>query len=431
MRYLSLFSGIEAASCAWAPLGWSPVAFAEIDPFACAVLKHHYPDVPNLGDVCGITPAMLRDLGPVDVVIGGFPCQDLSVAGLRAGFGGVRSSLFFEMVRIVHELRPTVFVWENVPGLLSSNRGRDFAAVLMALDRIGLDGAWTSLDAQFFGLAQRRQRVFGVFARRDIGARRCAEILSLASRMSGHPAPRRATGEGAPYSTTPSLTASGRGVSRAGDSRGQDPLVPVLSGSRGFRSGEGGQRNDLDSHGAYIPMLSPALRAEGFDASEDGNGRAALIPVHARSENAHGQRMDGESETFVPVAYACQGTNVGEMGTLRQGNGHVTGGVPFVPVASFDERNITSAANRTRVEYGSPANTLHAEPLSVITPMAVRRLLPVECERLQGFPDGWTDVLYRGKSAADGNRYRAIGNSMAVPVIRWLGERIQAVLGDV
>ena len=159
MRYISVCSGIEAATVAWEPLGWEPVAFAEIDPFACAVLKHHYPDVPNLGDISKVdwTPYA----GTVDIVVGGTPCQSFSIAGKREGLDGA-SGLVFEYFRLLREVHPRWFVWENVPGSLSSNGGRDFQSILRAWDQCGYHVAWAVLDAQYFGVPQRRRRVFAV-----------------------------------------------------------------------------------------------------------------------------------------------------------------------------------------------------------------------------------------------------------------------------
>ena len=157
MRYVSLFSGIEAASCAWGPLGWEAVAFSEIDPFCNAVLATRFPSVPNLGDISKVEWKEMR--GEIDVVIGGSPCQSFSVAGKRTGLKG-ESGLMLEFIRAVREVMPRCFVWENVPGALSSENGEAFRCLLRAMDEVGYGLAWRILDAQFFGLAQRRERVF-------------------------------------------------------------------------------------------------------------------------------------------------------------------------------------------------------------------------------------------------------------------------------
>lgn len=157
MRYISLFSGIEAATVAWEPLEWEPLCFAELDPFPCAVLEHRYPDVPNVGDVTKVNWKKFK--GKCDVVVGGSPCQSFSVAGKREGLSG-ESGLMFEYVRAVREVRPRWFLWENVPGALSSEGGEAFRQLLSEMDKLGYGLAWRILDAQFFGVAQRRRRVF-------------------------------------------------------------------------------------------------------------------------------------------------------------------------------------------------------------------------------------------------------------------------------
>ena len=171
-RYISLFSGVEAATVAWHPLGWEPVAFAEFDKFPSAVLKHHYPDVPNVGDVTKHDWKQYE--GKVELVVGGSPCQSFSVAGKRLGMDDPRGNLALEYLRVIRDVKPRWFLYENVPGLLHSNGGRDFATVLSGLVKCGYRVAWRVLDAQYFGLAQRRKRVFLVGHLRD---GRAAEVL--------------------------------------------------------------------------------------------------------------------------------------------------------------------------------------------------------------------------------------------------------------
>lgn len=197
MRYLSLFSGIEAASVAWGPLGWEPAAFAEIDPFPCAVLEERYPGVQNLGDVSGVDwRKFVKRRGKPDVLVGGSPCQSFSIAGSRTGLDGA-SGLMWEYVRAVREVRPRWVLWENVPGALSSSHGEDFRCLLEALDAFGYGLAWRVLDAQFFGLAQRRERVFLVGrlgerppSRFSLSRRACLGILDRAARR-GRTLPRQ------------------------------------------------------------------------------------------------------------------------------------------------------------------------------------------------------------------------------------------------
>lgn len=168
IRYISLFSGIEAASCAWEPLGWEPVAFSEIEPFPCAVLAERFPDVPNLGDITEINwREVLEKYGEVDLIVGGSPCQSFSVAGKREGLSG-ESRLMFEYIRSVQEVRPRWFVWENVPGALTSEGGAAFGQLLREMDGLGYGVAWRVLDSRFFGVPQRRRRVFAVGRLGDI-----------------------------------------------------------------------------------------------------------------------------------------------------------------------------------------------------------------------------------------------------------------------
>lgn len=389
MRFLSLFSGIEAASAAWAPLGWECAGVAEIDPFACAVLADRHPHVRNLGDITKITEMDVAALGAVDLVIFGSPCQDLSIAGKQKGLAGARSGLFFLAVDIITWSRlwcGTRFaLWENVPGALSSNKGRDFAAVVDAL--AGLDGTavppkgwgtegcavgteamveWSTLDAQWFGVAQRRRRVFALADFGDWAGRQ--PILLEPKGLRGDSPPSREAGQ----NIAGSLTASaGRRGGVNDPEHGQlVETVATLDASFGRLQGASGQDAN-HGHSHLIPQTTHTLRGEGFDASEDGTGR----------------------------------------------------GTPLV--ASW----------------------------------AVRRLTPTECERLQGFPDGHTrtsnwsgwramddsetpdgcianglEVRQNKKTGrwrvkdVDGPRYKTLGNSMAVPVIRWIGQRIELAL---
>ena len=178
MKYISIFSGIEAATVAWQPLGWEPLAFSEIDPFPSTVLQHHYPNVPNLGDITKID--WRPYVGAADIVVGGSPCQSFSVAGKREGLAGA-SGLMFEYIRAVRELRPRWFVWENVPGAFTSEQGEAYRQLLSEMDALGYGLAWRVLDAQFFGVAQRRERVFLVGS---LGTMRCAEVLFERESMS-------------------------------------------------------------------------------------------------------------------------------------------------------------------------------------------------------------------------------------------------------
>lgn len=454
MRYLSLFSGIEAASSAWAPLGWTPVAFAEIEPFPSGVLSHHYPNVTNLGDITKITQDDVESLGHLDLVVGGFPCQDVSIAGKRAGLkyddgSSTRSGLFFTAMRIAEWARARWLVVENVPGLFNNKEGADFAAVVGAMagckfdiPRDGWRNAgvavgplglveWTVLDAQYHGLAQRRRRVFIV---RDSGDWRNRSPLFLEPyRLQGHPAPRRETGKGFTHDIAPSLTSSGRGVERGGDTRGQDPVVAMTLNAHG-----GSGRIDAESE----TFITHALRGEGFDASEDGTGRGTpLVAVdvsptlNAGGNTTGGHRPSGTTvdtaDSLIPMAFDCKASGQNGFGigaiasTLRSmghANSHQNGGGHLA--VAMNLRGRQGGAMPELDELASLRAASGGSSRSYVATTAVRRLTPRECERLQGFPDDHTLIKFRNKLAADGPRYKALGNSMAVPVMRYIGQRI-------
>lgn len=379
MRFLSVCSGIEAASVAWHPLGWEPAAFAEIDPFPAAVLEHRFPEVPNLGDFTKI-----EDVGPVDLLVGGTPCQSFSVAGKRAGLDDPRGVLAFEFVRLAQRTRARWLVFENVAGLLSSNRGRDFGAFLGALADGGYGFAYRVLDAQHFGVPQRRRRVFVVGHLGDW--RPSAAVLLEPESMRGDSPPRREAGE--------------------------SPARPLAAGHRS----SGGYRNDADT---AENLIAHSLRAEGFDASEDGTGRGTPL-VTGELTAREGKGPDSDATTTLIVSDPISANEGRTYSHEGRNNFRLHNVIPF------DENQITSPVNRSRCEPDGPSPSLatYGKPPSLATVAFVRRLTPRECERLQGFPDDWTLIPYRGRPAKDGPRYRAVGNSMPVPVMRWVGGRI-------
>lgn len=414
LKFLSVCSGIEAASVAWRPLGWEPVAFSEIAPFPCAVLAHHYPSVPNWGDM---TKSQEWPDVPVDLLCGGTPCQSFSVAGLRKGLDDPRGDLMLTYLAIAAKYRPRWLVWENVPGVLSSNCGRDFGTFLGGLEHLGYGFAYRVLDAQYTrasgfarAVPQRRRRVFVVGHLGDW--RRAAAVLFDSESLSGHPAPRRETRQVAP--TIPARSLGGGGLGTDFDCDGG--LIPTVAGCLQERDAKGA---DSDTKPGHLIAVAHALRGEGFDASEDGTGRGTpLVPV---------------------TAFDCKGTEVqtctsGVMQPLRSMNSntahHRNGGghaaVAFdlrgreggaMPEGPHDTANIRAASGGSSRSY-------------VAQPMCARRLTPVECERLMAFPDNYTRIPYRGKSAADcpdGPRYKALGNSWAVNCARWVGQGIEAV----
>jgi DNA (cytosine-5)-methyltransferase 1 len=358
VRYLSVCSGIEAATEAWHELGWLPEAFSEIEPFPCAVLKHHYPEVPNLGDM---TKFKEWNIGPIDLLVGGTPCQSFSVAGLREGLADPRGDLMLTFLAIARRHRPRWLVWENVPGVLSSNGGEDFACLLRGLAELGYGWSYRVLDAQHCGVAQRRRRVFVVGYLGDWHP--AAAVLLERSSLSGHPAPSREKREGATPSPVPGVAncltnRMHKGINTTVD-EGQTPIIE-------------------------LPEVMCTLRSSGAGFDRPGNANT-------------------EHETYIPMAQP--------VGAFKSGQGAQARSI------GWDEN----------VSPTLPSNAGGNTTPALLNGMAVRRLTPVECERLQGFPDGYTDIKPKGKDTPDGPRYKALGNSMAVPVMRWIGKRIQQV----
>ena len=336
MRYLSVCSGIEAATVAWHPIGWEPVAFSDIDSFPSAVLEYHYPHVPNLGDM---TKFEEWNLEPIDLLVGGTPCQSFSVAGLQKGLADPRGSLMLTYLAIAQRYRPRWLVWENVPGVLSSSGGRDFGTFLGALGKLGYGFAYRVLDAQWFGVAQRRRRVFVVAHLGDW--RSAAAVLFERESVCRDTPPSRAQRE-----------ETSSGIEGGVDERGIQQIVGTLC---------------ADTHpGAY----------SGQDAY---TGR--LVPHQVHYRKSRRAQSTEDHETWV-------------------------------------EDEVTNTLNT--FDVGDVRAT------DVVATTRVRRLTPIECERLQGFPDGYTNIPWRKKpEPPDGLRYKALGNSMAVPVMRWIGERIE------
>jgi DNA (cytosine-5)-methyltransferase 1 len=482
MKYLSVCSGIEAATVAWHRFGWEPVAFSEIEAFPAAVLAYHYPSVPNWGDMTAFKEWPDAD---VDVLVGGTPCQSFSVAGLRKGLDDPRGNLMLTFLAIARRYRPHTIVWENVPGVLSSNRGRDFGTFLRGLGELGYGWAYRVLDAQYVrtssfphAVPQRRRRVFVVGCLGDW--RRAAAVLFEPEGMCGHPPPRREAGQVAP--TVPSRSSAGGGLGTDFDCDGGLIAAPVASTLNAAFGTKQGLEDQHVNQGCPL-YVAHALRGEGFDASEDGTGRGTPIVTVAIQERAvsenpdagpdgKGFRTDGAAYTLeartMPQAVAFSSKDYGGDAmegvspTLRAGGhdgSHANAGVP--PAVAFahqaggkqttlgysdDGAVQTLGAHQTpavafaqnqrdEVRIMEAAGALAAEPgmkqqTYLATPYAVRRLTPEECEALQGFPRGYTRIPYRKKTAdacPDGPRYKALGNSMAINCMEFIGERIAAV----
>jgi len=551
MRYLSVCSGIEAVSVAWQPLGWQPAMFAEIDPFCCWLLRsrygasrpQHMPSpheaasrkeakqraaairnivalptggaIVNAGDFTRIGK---QDVGTIDLLAGGTPCQSFSIAGKRAGLDDPRGNLTIEFARLADRLRPLWLVWENVPGVLSIDDGRTFGAFLGMLVQLGYGLAWRVLDAQYFGVPQRRRRVFVVGHLGDWRA--AAAVLLEQSSLSGHPPPRRE----ARKDVAPTLSARTHGGGGPGTDFDLDGVLirqlafggnnttgPINVATAANASASASGRIDFETE----TFIAHSLSADGFDASEDGTGRGIPVvpiaictahtqsngsgfsdgvahtlesgPSHAVAFNLRGRdggalpevsdaaslraASGGSSNSYVAFSAKDSGVDVSDIApTLRSmnnrsGNPNGVGQVAIAFTLPGSDGTVSTATPtdvagsvRTKapgsIENSSTTAVLQEQPIArsgeltastgiagtiqrggeggradgVMTPrMAVRRLTPCECERLQGFPDDYTLVEYRGKLAADGPRYRALGNSMAVPVMRWIGQRIAAV----
>ena len=418
LTYGSVCSGIEAATAAWHPLGWRPAFFSEIEAFPRAVLQHHYPEVPLHGDFTTIEAGQYE---PIDLLVGGTPCQSFSVAGLRGGLDDDRGNLALEYLRLADRLRPRWLVWENVPGVLSSNGGRDFGSILGGMGELGYGFAYRVLDAQFFGLAQRRRRVFVVGYLGDW--RRAAAVLFERSGLSGNPAPSRETRK----DLAPTISARPSGGGGLGTDFDLDGgcvvTAPTLRAGGNQTGGDRPYGTDVDTCDSLIvtPILDGAKGRTDKRGSRDGSalGQPGDPMFTLRRDSSHA------------IAFALRGREGGalpEVGGDQVGALRSASGGSSRDYVAFDTTQITSAANYSSPQPGDPCHPLAAGAHPpAIAGSAVRRLTPRECERLQGFEDDYTLIPWRKGLAPDGPRYKALGNSMAVPCMRWIGERIAAV----
>ena len=342
MTYFSVCSGIEAASVAWEPLGWQAIGFSEIEPFPCEVLRQRFPKVKNYGDMTKFRE--WDNVGQFGVLVGGTPCQSFSVAGKRGGTNDVRGRLMYSYLGIVEKYKPRWILWENVPGVLSSGKGLDFASFLGGLEQCGYGWAYRVLDAQFFGVPQRRRRVFVVGHidnRCDLAAKVLFEPESMCSN----------------FKTSSKMQ--------------QNTSAEAGSGIKSILYLTHPQKGDYTESNGIAGTVTAAYG--------EGGGHVPLV-LNTYTDSSFGAYREG-----------C--------GTLKASGGALGGG------------------SETLVREGS----------------TLRRLTPVECERLQGFPDNWTRIEWRGKAkeqCPDSLRYKAIGNSMAVPVMRWIGDRIKRIEGE-
>ena len=468
IRYASVCDGIGAVHVAWKPLGWRCSWTSEIEPFPAAVVEHRFGLV-NLGDVTEITEGMLHEQETVDLLVGGTPCQSFSVAGLRRGLADPRGNLALRFVQLAAVMQPKWIVWENVPGVLSSNKGRDFGTFLGALAELGYGFAYRILDAQWFGVAQRRRRVFVVCHLGDW--RRAAAVLFERESVFGNPPTRGKAWEGVARPVTACLTSSSRGGAH-GKSRGQDDVVVCtpISGKLNADAKTAGSATLQDADTGLLvtsfhPTQDPISSVDGSTHAMgcgsrrgcathavafaiDGGNQAASVEVHHTLRTG---RDAGDAVAFKPSHYTrgkdgahsevtaplTADADKGDQDTViacQPVSGHSDGSHQGVDVVVFKPKYMTrdnpKMEGAPRVDgttFTCLTNNTGYNAQCVATAMAVRRLTPRECERLQGFPDDYTLVEYRKKPAADGPRYRALGNSMAVPVMRWIGERIAMV----
>lgn len=496
MRYGSVCSGIEAASVAWEPLGWTPAWFAEIEPFPSAVLAHHWPHTPNLGDMTKLARrVLLGEVSAPDVLVGGTPCQAFSVAGMREGLADARGQLTMKYVELADAIDlvrsragdpEAVVVWENVPGVLSdkSNAFGCFLGALAGEDReLQPSGkrwtnagcvygptraiAWRVLDAQYFGVAQRRRRVFVVASARK-GFDPAAVLFEREGVRRDSP-PSRGPGKefaghagggaesavcfgggrtGGPIEAAACLVAKGQKL----DFEVETFAVQAVTGdiTHALNTANNGKGSSEDGTGRGVPTiafsakdyggdamenLSPTLRAGGHLGSHANASVMPAVTVALRGrEGGATAELGGDVATALRASTGggdkphvlttvgfnarqdpdCWAERTGPLGTdgSTQAVAHVQA-MPTMVSGGSTEGSHNQLSGQFREEYVVPTTNL-----------AVRRLTPVECERLQGFPDGHTDVPYRNKPAADGPRYKAIGNSKAIPCVAWLGRRI-------
>ena len=352
MNYLSVCSGIEAATVAWHELGWKPVGFSEIEKFPSQLLNHHYPHVTNYGDMTNYKEWNLNE--SIELLVGGTPCQSFSVAGLRKGLEDPRGNLMLTYLGIAEKFKPKWLLWENVPGVLSSNGGEDFACLIKGMAELGYGFAYRVFDAQYFGVPQRRRRVFVVGCLGDW--RSAAKVLFESDSLSRDITPSRQEGK---------------------------EIANCIKASP-------------SSYGSYNPA-----RSEG-NAVLVSNGVSAIDLKDVSKTLTASYGTDGADLDIKPLVLEPKTYNI----TFCDANGtrkdRPNGGL-YV--------NETDTSNTLTIS-GVGTNAVHN--------MRVRRLTPMECERLQGFPDGYTHT----PTSSDTTRYKALGNSMAVPVMRWIGKRI-------
>jgi DNA (cytosine-5)-methyltransferase 1 len=442
MNYLSVCSGIEAATVAWHDMGWNPVGFSEIEKFPSQLLAHHYPNVTNYGDMTKFKEWNINDT--VELLVGGTPCQSFSIAGLRKGLEDPRGNLMLTYLAMADHFKPKWLLWENVPGVLSSNRGSDFAALLQGLAELGYGFAYRVLDAQHFGVPQRRRRVFVVGCLgdwrsaakvlfeseslcRDITPGR-SERKEIANCLTKSPSsyssfnPARSEGNAVvwPAQLASKLNASfgsKMGLENQHINSGAPLFIPVHA-----RDGEEVLGTLTASYGTGGADLEtkPLVHNVAFTTEQTPKASIDLAHTLTSSSYKHNQCV-AYNITFCDANGTRKdrlngGLYVNETDTS---NTLTRAGVGTSVVQAVDTYNGTIQGDVTATMTASMAGPTNSGP-KVMSQMRVRRLTPMECERLQGFPDNYTNT----PTSSDATRYKALGNSMAVPVMKWIGERI-------
>ena len=458
---------MEAASVAWEPLGFMPVGFSEIEPFPCAILKHRFPNTPNYGSLTEYKQWPLEP-GAIDLLVGGTPCQSFSVAGLRKGLEDPRGNLALVFLGLADKLKPRWIVWENVPGVLSSAGGRDFGSFLGALVELGYGFAYRVLDAQHFGVPQRRRRVFVVACLGDWRAP--AEVLLESDCVRRDTKKGRAKGQGSAAGVESSVDANGlqRTVgtlcadTHPGAYSGQDAYTgrlipshweggevhPTLNQSAKGCGSPGYSNQELFSQkgAGLVPGQPVSYILDSFTSnsmlSDNPNSGCREVDMTKCLDTSCLNPACHQGGVMITQSVAIPIQDGREMEKKQNGMGIAQEGDPAYTIdttgaqaiaiqGTIIGRSENAGPQGVGATEGGPMFTLtKADIHGVATAMAVRRLTPVECERLQGFPDNWSRISWKGKpeeQCPDGPRYKACGNSMAVPVMRWIGERILTV----
>jgi DNA (cytosine-5)-methyltransferase 1 len=378
VNYLSVCSGIEAATVAWHDMGWKPIGFSEIEKFPSQLLQHHYPNVTNYGDMTKFKEWNINDT--VGLLVGGTPCQSFSVAGLRKGLEDPRGNLMLTYLGIANHFKPKWLLWENVPGVLSSNGGEDFASLLKGMAELGYGFAYRVLDAQHFGVPQRRRRVFVVGCLGDW--RSAAKVLFESESLCRDITPSRNKGE--EIANCLRASPSSYGSFNPARSEGNAIVWPAQIAST--LNASFGNKQGLENQ--HINSGAPLFVPHAYNITFcDANG--------TRKDRPNGGLYVNETDTSNTLTRANVGTY------------------------AVDTYNGTIQGDVTATMTADMAGPTHSGP-KVMQQMRVRRLTPMECERLQGFPDNYTNT----PTSSDTTRYKALGNSMAVPVMKWIGQRI-------